>query len=97
MILKTPKVSIRPSGTLDEIDAETFDGALLKPEHRSAKDRTYEYVWRNIFLMSTVHMFAIYGGWRMVTGQIMWQTVLFGNILNQLNILLNLIFSKLVC
>lgn len=72
-------VSIRPTGILNENDAETVDGALLKPEGQIAKERKYELVWRNIILMSVLHSFAIYGGWRLISGQTKWQTFVFGN------------------
>lgn len=70
---------IRPTGILNENDAETVDGALLKPEGRIAKLRGYNLVWRNIILMSALHVMALYGGWRLLSGQTKWQTLLFGN------------------
>lgn len=68
----------RPTGILNEADAETKDGALLKPEGRIAKLRSYNLVWRNVILMSILHLMALYGGWLLITGQTKWQTALFG-------------------
>jgi hypothetical protein len=71
----------RTSGVLNEQDAETFDGGLIQPEERIAKKRKYELVWRNIFLMSLLHIQALYGAFLTFTGQAKWQTVLFGEFL----------------
>lgn len=76
----SPKDSkeIRPTGILNETDVETIDGALLKPEGQIAKKRSYTLVWRNIFLMTVIHIFALYGGWLLITNQPKWQTIVFG-------------------
>mgnify|MGYP007092096464 CR=1 FL=1 len=68
---------IRPTGVLNEADTETVDGALAKPEVKIAKKRKYEIVWRNVILMSVLHVFALYGIWLMLSGQTKWQTMLF--------------------
>lgn len=82
---ESPSNQIRPTGILNENDAETVDGALLKPEGRIAKLRSYNLVWRNIVLMSILHLMALYGGWLLFTGKTQWQTVLFGNYFDQKN------------
>jgi hypothetical protein len=69
---------IRPTGILNERDAETVDGALIKPESRIARTRKFELVWRNVILMSVLHVFALCGAWRLFSGQTKWQTFLFG-------------------
>lgn len=78
----TPKsqfaTHIRPTGILNEVDAETKDGALLQPEGQIAKQRKYNLVWRNIILMSVLHAMALYGAWRLFSGQTKWQTIVFG-------------------
>lgn len=76
----TPKetAAVRTSGVLNENDAETFDGGLAQPEGQIAKSRKYELVWRNIILMSLLHIQALYGAYLTFTGKSMWQTVVFG-------------------
>lgn len=74
---------ILPTGILNENDAETIDGALLKPEGRIAKIRSFNLVWRNIILMSILHLMALYGGWLLFSGKTKWQTVLFGKLMIQ--------------
>jgi hypothetical protein len=69
---------LQASGVLDEHDAETTDGDLFEPAKKTAKPRQYEYVWRNIILMSLLHLMALYGGYLCFTGHAMWQTVVFG-------------------
>jgi hypothetical protein len=71
---------VRASGVLDEKDAETNDGGLKEPEKRIAKPRTFELQWRNIILMSLLHLNALYGVYLMITGQLMWKTLVFGKI-----------------
>ena len=71
-------LAFRTSGVLNENDAETFDGGLAQPEGQIAKSRKYELVWRNIVLMSLLHIQALYGAYLTFTGKAMWQTVVFG-------------------
>lgn len=91
---ESPSNQIRPTGILNENDAETVDGALLKPEGRIAKLRSYNLVWRNIILMSILHLMALYGGWLLFTGKTKWQTVLFGNYFDKKNAQLLMDSSK---
>ena len=37
-------------------------------------------VWRNVALFAYLHLAAVYGGFLLVTGQVMWQTFLWGTI-----------------
>ena len=37
-----------------------------------------EIVWKNVFLMSILHLSGIYGGYLCVFGQVMWKTILLG-------------------
>lgn len=74
-------IHTRTSGVLNEQDAETFDGGLVQPEKRIAKKRNFELVWRNIFLMSLLHIQALYGAYLTFTGHAKWQTVVFGKLI----------------
>lgn len=51
------------TGVLNEQDAETIDGGLVKDiaPLTEAKNRQYALVWRNIILFTYVHIAAIYG------------------------------------
>lgn len=45
-------------------------------------DRTFpvKIVWRNVFLFVYLHLAAVYGGYLFITGQVMWQTFLWGKL-----------------
>jgi hypothetical protein len=65
---------IVPSGVLSETEAETIDGALIKPAPQVAEDRKFVIVWRNVVVMSALHMLALAGLWMLMTGRTKWQT-----------------------
>lgn len=66
------------TGVLNEVDAETEDGALIADITvlKKAEKRKINLVWRNIIMFSLVHVIAVYGGWLMITSA-KWRTILF--------------------
>lgn len=71
---------VRTSGVLDEQDVETVDGGLMEPEKVIAKSRKFELVWRNIILMTLLHIQAVYGVYLLLFGNVMWKTIIFGKL-----------------
>lgn len=65
---------IIPSGVLSEHEVETEDGGLLKPAGQVADDRKFIIVWRNVIIMSTLHIFFLSGLWMLLTGKTKWET-----------------------
>lgn len=67
------------TGVLDEHDAETIDGGLVKSVTTVSRHerRHFKLVWRNIIAFTYVHIAALYGGWLMLTAA-KFYTVLFG-------------------
>ena len=65
------------SGVLNEQDAETIDGGLVKRQEGYAGRRKVRLVWRNIILFAYLHLAAVYGLWLMLTSA-MWSTGIFG-------------------
>lgn len=57
------------TGVLNENDAETIDGGLVRDITglKKAEKRQTKYVWRNISLFALVHIIACYGGILMFT------------------------------
>lgn len=57
------------TGVLNETDAETIDGGLVKDitPLKKAEQRKMKLVWRNILAFAYVHIAAIYGLWLMFT------------------------------
>lgn len=55
------------SGVLNEHDAETVDGGLVKRQEGYAGRRKIRLVWRNIILFVYLHIAAVYGLWLMLT------------------------------
>ncbi len=41
-----------------------------------------EMVWRNVILFAYLHTAALYGGYLWVSGQVMWQTFVWGKLIN---------------
>lgn len=70
---------IIPSGVLNELEAETSDGGLFKPASQEADDRKYVLVWRNVIIMSMLHVFFLSGFYMLLTGKPKWQTNVLGN------------------
>lgn len=70
------QVEIKPCGT--PLDTDSDDG-LSNLSIRSAKSRKFEYVWRNIIVMALLHILALYGGWFVISGQMMLKTFIFGD------------------
>lgn len=66
-----------PSGVLSEIEAETSDGGLVKIADQVAEKRKFQIVWRNVVIMSTLHLFFFYGLWTLIAGRTKWQTNVF--------------------
>ena len=67
-----------PSGVLNEAETETLDGGLEKPAGQVAEERKYVIVWRNVIIMSLLHIFGVYGAWLTFSGQSKWQTNVYG-------------------
>lgn len=42
-------------------------------------DAGVDIVWRNVILFAYLHTAALYGGYLWLSGQVMWQTFLWGN------------------
>jgi hypothetical protein len=59
------------SGVLSENDVETDDGGLIKPAGQVRKSGMF---WRNVIIMSVVHVFFVGGFWMFFTGKVKWQT-----------------------
>jgi len=55
------------SGVLNEHDAETIDGGLVKRQEGYAGRRKIKLVWRNIILFAYLHLAAVYGLWLMLS------------------------------
>lgn len=73
-VVKESDLSV--SGVLNEIDAETIDGGLEKPQEGYAGRRKIKLVWRNIILFAYLHVAAVYGLWLMLTSA-QWVTGIF--------------------
>lgn len=76
-VVKESDVSV--SGVLNEFDAETVDGGLVKPQQGYAGRRKIKLVWRNIILFAYLHIAALYGLWLMLTSA-QWITGIFGEL-----------------
>lgn len=74
-VVKDCDVSV--SGVLNEHDAETIDGGLVKRQEGYASRRNIKLVWRNIILFLYLHAAAVYGLWLMLTSA-QWKTGIFG-------------------
>ena len=57
------------TGVLNETDAETVDGGLVKNVTvlRKADTRKLRLVWRNIILFAYLHLAALYGFYLAIT------------------------------
>lgn len=64
------------SGVLNEHDAETIDGGLVKRQEGYAGRRKIKLVWRNIIAFAYLHVAAVYGLWLMLTSA-QWTTGIF--------------------
>lgn len=84
---ETLENNIYPSGILHESEVETADGGLIKPARQVAENRKFTIVWKNVIIMSVLHLFFLGGLWGLLTGRTTWQTNLLGNITNR--VLLN--------
>jgi hypothetical protein len=71
---------IIPSGILSETEVETDDGGLVKPAGQVAENRKFIIVWRNVIIMSALHVFFLGGLLMLLTGRTKWQTNVLGNI-----------------
>lgn len=69
------------SGVLNEHDAETNDGGLVKRQEGYAGRRKIKLVWRNIILFAYLHMAAVYGLWLMLSSAQL-VTGIFGELIN---------------
>lgn len=69
------------TGVLNETDAETIDGGLVKDitSLKKAEKRSLKLVWRNIIAFAYLHIAAVYGLWLMLTSA-KWPTIGFGKI-----------------
>lgn len=78
--------TVEETGVLNEGDAETYDGGLMKDITvlKGAEKRKLKLVWRNILAFAYVHVAAVYGAWLMLSSARLYTTV-FGNYLNNLN------------
>lgn len=67
------------TGVLNETDAETIDGGLVKDiiPLKKAEHRSLKLVWRNIIAFAYLHIAAVYGMWLMLTSA-KWPTIAFG-------------------
>lgn len=67
------------TGVLNEADAETIDGGLVKDITvlKKAEKRKLVLVWRNIILFAYLHLAAVYGLYLMVFSA-KWSTGIFG-------------------
>lgn len=70
------------TGVLNEADAETIDGGLVKDITvlKKAEKRKLILVWRNIILFAYLHMAAVYGLYLMIFSA-KWSTGFFGEFL----------------
>jgi hypothetical protein len=73
-----PSSSFKPSGVLSEGEAETADGGLLASGDKVAAQRSYQLVWRNIFMITILHIFGFFGLWAVMNGRVKWQSNVFG-------------------
>lgn len=57
------------TGVLNETDAETIDGGLVKDivPLKKAEERDLKLVWRNIIAFGYLHLAALYGLWLLLT------------------------------
>jgi hypothetical protein len=78
MAPKETSPSFLPSGVLSEVEAETVDGGLKKVADQEAEKRKFQIVWRNVVIMSTLHVFFFCGLWALVSGRSKWQTNMLG-------------------
>lgn len=69
------------SGVLNEHDAETIDGGLVKRQEGYAGRRNIKLVWRNIILFAYLHLAAVYGLWLMLSSAQL-VTGIFGELTN---------------
>lgn len=76
------------TGVLNEQDAETIDGGLVKDiaPLTEARQRQYEWVWRNIIAFAYVHIAAVYGLYLLFTSAKLF-TVLFAMALYCISVL----------
>lgn len=60
-----PNATSEVTGVLNEDDAETYDGGLVKNiiPLKGAEKRKLKLVWRNILLFAYLHLAALYGAW----------------------------------
>lgn len=76
------------TGVLNEHDAETIDGGLVKDiaPLTLASPRKYELVWRNIAAFSFLHLSAIYGVYLLLTSARVY-TIIFAMLLYCISVL----------
>lgn len=69
------------TGVLNEADAETIDGGLVKDITvlKKAEKRKLILVWRNIILFAYLHLAAVYGLYLMIFSA-KWSTGIFGEL-----------------
>lgn len=72
-----PNATSEVTGVLNENDAETIDGGLVKDITvlKKAEHRQLKLVWRNIIAFAYLHIAAIYGVWLIFTSAKVYTTL----------------------
>jgi stearoyl-CoA desaturase (Delta-9 desaturase) len=72
-----PNATSEVTGVLNENDAETIDGGLVKDitVFKKAEKRTLSLVWRNIIAFAYLHLAAIYGIWLILASARIYTTM----------------------
>jgi stearoyl-CoA desaturase (Delta-9 desaturase) len=71
-----PNATSEVTGVLNENDAETIDGGLVKDirDYKKADYRQLKLVWRNIIAFGYLHLAAIYGLWLILSSAKLYTT-----------------------
>lgn len=76
-----PAATIGSNGITKRRVPESKNGAKSAASEKEVDmhgEGKVDIVWRNIILFTYLHTAALYGGYLWVTGQVMWQTFLWG-------------------
>jgi len=75
---RSPAVEVRPSQ--DFIPSGAVESAPSKVIPLIDQTFPVRIVWRNVILFANLHLAAAFGLYLFVTGNVMWQTVLWGKV-----------------
>lgn len=74
------ETKLRSTGILEPTDeCEHSEDRISGAIKRKDDSREFEYVWRSVIIITTLHLGALYGFWLILSGQTKLVTVMFGN------------------